>query len=268
VIAKMVQTCALIAMASLIFTGLCSGYRNARCKILKVAQYGTKKYFSPIQAKRDWRKAEDELAFERSPNLDKQKGMSESLFDSLYRSEDPDDTSTHSISQQSLRDISESYQFSLAYLGDFVAQMGCAVPIDVDTNIANILTGEQIYSLLQALTSLDPFDSNIGYDTISIAELADELQVPISRVVKMCHKEKFNLPFGTDTSLHSSVVEHLRKVAEYDEYRYYEPDHDEMYDEDGQMKASRRRGKTKLTGDSDDEEEADEEGNVHVIDVF
>mmetsp|Transcript_12069 Transcript_12069/g.26876 ORF Transcript_12069/g.26876 Transcript_12069/m.26876 type:complete len:276 (+) Transcript_12069:79-906(+) len=169
-----------------------------------------------LQAGEWWLGSEDEIVVQQRIN---RAPVSESLFDSMYRDEQHDSSAVHSISQQSLRDICESYQFSLSYLGDFVSQLGCATPVDVDTAVGNFMTGEQVYQLLQALTSLDPFESNEGYDAVSIHDLADELQVPVSRIVKMCSKEGFNLPYGTDTALHVSVVDRLRKLAEYDDFR-------------------------------------------------
>ena len=112
-----------------------------------------------------------------------------SLFD--YRMDDLNNrrVEAFSISKQSLRAISESYQFSLAYLSDFVTELGCSLPLDIDTSISNILTGEQIYTLLQALTSLEPYDSNAGYDTVSISELADVFNVSVEEVIKICKDE-------------------------------------------------------------------------------
>jgi hypothetical protein len=180
-----------------------------------------------LQAGEWWLGNEDEIVVQQQRN---RAPTTESLFDSMYRDEQHDSSAVHSISQQSLRDICESYQFSLSYLGDFVSQLGCSTPVDVDTAVGNYMTGEQVYELLQALTSLDPFESNEGYDALSIHDLADELQVPVSRIVKMCSQENFNLPYGTDTALHVSVVERLRKMAEYDEYK--DEDEDEGKDKD------------------------------------
>ena len=46
----------------------------------------------------------------------------------------------YSISSNTLRDISESYGFSMAFLGDFVVQLGANTPIDVDTPISTYVT--------------------------------------------------------------------------------------------------------------------------------
>jgi len=140
-----------------------------------------------------------------------------SLFDELYQLDDVNDRTVeaYSISKQSLRAISESYQFSLAYLSDFVTELGCSLPLDIDTSISNILTGEQIYTLLQALTSLDPYDSNAGYDTVSISELADVFNISVNEVMKLCKDEGISLPFGSGSILHKNVVEQISRLLEY-----------------------------------------------------
>jgi hypothetical protein len=135
------------------------------------------------------------------------------------------------ISDLTLREISEAYQFSLSYLGDYVVQLGCQPPIDVDTKVSNLLLGEQIYSLLEAINSLDPAESHCEYDSLTIGELADELDISMGKMMKICQNEKVNLPFGLETTLHTSVVERIREVQTYDEY--VDEDEDDE-DEDGE----------------------------------
>jgi hypothetical protein len=142
-----------------------------------------------------------------------------SLFDDAYTIKNLDGTGDkYSVSELTLREISEAYQFSLSFLGDFVVQLGCPPPVDVDTKLSNILMAEQIYTLLEAITSLDPFDSNVEYDSFSVTELADDLDVPVGRILRVCRGEGFNLPYGLETMLHEGVVERIREVYEFDDY--------------------------------------------------
>ena len=147
-----------------------------------------------------------------------------------------DSTDKFQISELTLRDIAETYQFSLSYLGDFVVQLGCHPPIDVDTKIGNLLLGEQIFSLLQALNSLDPAESHCDYDSTTPYELADELDVSMGRMMKICRNEHVNLPFGFHTVLHKSVVAHIRDVYEYDEYVESELADDDEINEYGERR--------------------------------
>ena len=136
------------------------------------------------------------------------------------------DDSEHSISQMSVREISEAYQFSMPFLGDFMIQLGCREPLDIDTKICKLLTGEQIFSLLNALTTLDAYESNAGYDSMSLRELAKSLDVTKDRILRIAKKEELNLPFGLDTVLHLSLVEKIRDGVQYDEYSGIDDDDD------------------------------------------
>ena len=136
------------------------------------------------------------------------------------------DDSDHSISQMSVREISEAYQFSISFLGDFMIQLGCREPLDVDSKISNLLTGEQIFSLLNALTTLDAYESNAGYDSMTLQELAVSLDVTKDRILRIAKKENLNLPFGLDTVLHLSLVDKIRNGVQFDEYDGIDNDDD------------------------------------------
>ena len=111
----------------------------------------------------------------------------QTLFDALYNSdsESSKDTSRHSISQMSLREIFMAYQFSMEFLGDYAVQLGCQAPIDTDAKIANMMTGEQIFSLLNAINTLDSFEANAGYDSVSLQELAYAVGASRERILKI-----------------------------------------------------------------------------------
>ena len=140
-----------------------------------------------------------------------------SLFDTILV-ESVDETDFYSISRMSLQDITDSYGFSLAYLGDFVVQTGCPPPIDTDAPISQLLTGEQIYTLLEAINSLDPLSANEEYDSVVVGELAEELGLTRSQMVGLCSRESVNLPFGLDTVVHVSVASRLRDLVGSGEY--------------------------------------------------
>jgi len=142
-----------------------------------------------------------------------------SLFDSLYNSDADASDSADSFAGYSLCDISETYGFSLSYLGDYVVELGCQPPIDIDARLSSLLTGAQIYSLMEAVNTLDPYESNAEYDSYSLADLSEELDISMERALKVCKQEGFNLPFGPDSLLHVSIVERFRKIYTYDEFQ-------------------------------------------------
>ncbi len=177
----------------------------------------------------------------------------EMFFDNLNIGEDKKEN-TFSFEKMTIADISRSYQFSLAYLGDFIVQLGTRPPIDINAPIETYLMGDQLVKLMEAVYSLDPFDTNIGnyliiilifneiklikiishlikleYDSYTLRSLAEELEIPRNRILKICSAENINLPFGIDTILHKSIVERIKNVHECDEYL----DNDEVYDSYG-----------------------------------
>ena len=151
----------------------------------------------------------------------------------------------HSVAMQTLREISECYCFSLSFLGDFVVELGAFPPVNIDTPICNYLTGDQIYSLLQSLNSLEPGAASIEYDSTTAADLCDVLDISTKTLLRICSTEGFNLPFGLESVLHSSVQERIAQCATHDEYRSEGSVTDDDY-EDGEE-------------DADEEAEADED---------
>ena len=152
-----------------------------------------------------------------------------------------DMTDPFSIGSDSLRDISEAYDFSLSYLGDFVVQLGAPTPIDIDAPISTYLSGDQIFTLMQSINSLDPSDVGIEYDSLTARELCDESDITTAKMLRICKGEDLNLPFGLETVLHVSVVERILAVVNDDAYAdpiasdSDEDDDDYLEDEQAQL---------------------------------
>lgn len=202
------QGCALLW-----FRPMCTTYNFLKRSIFHVSGD-----ISDVDGENMWWKQgndEDEVVYKDGTFEMPLSGMS--LFDSLYNVADEERSAQYSIGRLSLRDISEAYSFSLAYLGDFVAQLGVSTPINIDSKVNTLLDGDQMYTLLQALSSLDPYDANAGYDSVSVYELAEDLEVTVKKILDLCEKEQINLPFGDDTILHTAVVEQLSRRLEYDD---------------------------------------------------
>ena len=123
-------------------------------------------------------------------------------------------TGGHSLASYNLREISESYSLCLSYLGDFCVQLGYASPLNPELAIGEFLTSEQVYTLLEAVTTLDPLQSNLDYDSTDLEELAGEYNISSDRIFEVCLKNKFNLPFGRDTTLHVSELQRLRNILD------------------------------------------------------
>jgi len=202
----------------------------------------------------DWMRREDEeevveVVLTNNDGQYKEYG----LFDSPMTGKDGQ-ADRSSISMQTLREISESYEFSLPFLGDYAVQLGCPPPIDVDAVIGSYMTGQQTYALLVAVTSLDPLESNIEYDSLTVQDLAEELGLSKKQLLKICKNEDVNLPFGMETVLHESVVAKIKEVLTYDEYNYSIDPVDDRLDVFGGKEEDEEEN------EEDEEDEEDEEG--------
>jgi hypothetical protein len=186
--------------------------------ILRIYDITSRNEFNKLP---DWAKRdnEEEVIYKEGDNnviTNAQLNGEVSLFDSLY---DIDDSNAEGTAASlTLSDISESSCFSLSFLGDFLVQMGCKPPIDINAKLGNLLTGEQIFTLLQAINTLDPFDSNLEYDSVPVDELAEELGVSTNRILKILESKNINLPFGLDTVLHSSIIDSVKNSVDDDEF--------------------------------------------------
>ena len=72
---------------------------------------------------------------------------------------------------------------------------------------------------MQSLNSLEPGAASEEYDNTTAEELCELLGITTKTLLRICSTEGFNLPFGMDSVLHSSVVERISECSRYDEYR-------------------------------------------------
>lgn len=155
------------------------------------------------------------------------------LFDSVYSIDDKAcrlDSSAIGVASLSLRDISDAYGFSLAYLGDYLVQIGLRPPIEVDIKLGDLLTGEQLYSVLEAVNTLDPSEANMDYDSTFAVELAEELDIPMSKIIKICEDEGFHLPYGRKSMLHRAAVDRITEIVSLEESDQEMEEEDEKND--------------------------------------
>jgi hypothetical protein len=158
----------------------------------------------------EWTKRPNEIVIED----DTLKKPSQSIFDSVSPTEHlkGNDNKLYSISYLTLQEVSEVFHFSLSYLGDYLIQIGCRPPINIDIELHTFINADQMRLLLTALMTLNADDANKGYMTHTLSELASAYNVSVSHVVDTCNKYGFNLPFGNQTILHESVIENLKGI--------------------------------------------------------
>jgi hypothetical protein len=118
-----------------------------------------------------------------------------------------------------LMDIAHDYSIPVCYLGDVLVQWGVPPPIDPrNTPLKDLVTGEQAFSLLEALVSLDSTRLNERYSSDTLEDLCYEYDdmFDLAEAVDFCMKEGYNLPFGIQTCLKTEQEEQLLRVLASD----------------------------------------------------
>ena len=160
-----------------------------------------------------------------------------SLFDAMYNVENDASSDSkyrdYSFSRLSVRDISELYGFSIWYLGDLVVQLGCSPPVDPDARVEDLLTGNQIFNLMEAVTTLDVYETNADYDSMTLKELVDEVGISMKTALKICRNEGFNLPYGPHSTLHNSIPAKFSEICNWDQYQDVEGEEEMLKLKDG-----------------------------------
>jgi len=118
------------------------------------------------------------------------------------------------VVDSTLLEIARDYGIPICYLGDVLVTWGVPPPIDPHAALKDLVTGEQAFSLLEALVSLDPTRLNERYSHDTLEDLCydyeDELD--LAEAFEFCVKEGYNLPFGIKTCLRTEQEEELLRV--------------------------------------------------------
>ncbi len=119
-----------------------------------------------------------------------------------YNAEDcGNDDYTHGLGGMSLKEISAEYGFPLDCFLDVLCRWGVEPPIHEETQLADLVNGEQAFSLLEMMTSVDVAAVQDTYVGENIGEIAEELGVSLSDIFLVCARRRMNLPRGVDTRL-------------------------------------------------------------------
>jgi len=100
-----------------------------------------------------------------------------------------------------LKEIAKDYDFPLEFLVNSVCDLGVVPPIDSDKKVSDLLSGERIYALVEALTTIDPAEAYDRFADHNLAEIADYEEVPLTHIFQICAEYGFNLPLGVRTHL-------------------------------------------------------------------
>jgi len=149
------------------------------------------------------------------------------------------------IAASTLSEIALDYSLPLPYLGDICLHFGASPPLACSSKLGDLISGEQCFALVEAINSVDPSELSDLYHDGTVADLARFLptrlynadsydaandndsdsdcdELPLSAVMEVCTRKKFNLPFGASTCLRVEQVEYLEDyfggLADQDEY--------------------------------------------------
>ena len=113
------------------------------------------------------------------------------------------------LGDSSLREISMDFQVPICYLGDVLCSWGVPPPIDPNTMLGDMVTGEQAFAILEAIHTLDVGSLNDRYADFDLATLCNEYDIELSDGFELAIKEGWNLPFGVRTFLRVEQEEFL-----------------------------------------------------------
>jgi len=122
------------------------------------------------------------------------------------------DRETGYLGDSTLMDISHDYTVPICYVADVLTTWGIEPPIDVNAKLGDLVTGEQAFSLLEGLTTLDVDVLNRNYSDDDLMEVCEEYEISIRDAFTFCKTEKYNLPFGVRTFLRVDQEETLVRM--------------------------------------------------------
>lgn len=113
------------------------------------------------------------------------------------------------LGDSTLKEISMDYQVPICYLADVLCGWGVPPPIDPNTMLGDMITGEQAFAILEAIHTLDVGSLNDRYSNYDLESLCFEYDIELSDGFELALKEGWNLPFGVKTFLRVEQEEHL-----------------------------------------------------------
>lgn len=116
------------------------------------------------------------------------------------------------LGDSTLQEICTDYSVPICYLADVLTMWGVPVPIHVNDRLGDLVTGEQAFSILEAVNSLDVAALHDRYSNASLQQICAEWDIPLQSAFEMALKEGWSLPFGVQTNLRVEQEEELLRV--------------------------------------------------------
>jgi hypothetical protein len=129
------------------------------------------------------------------------------------------------LGDSTLNEIAQDFSVPICYLADVLCTWGMQPPIALDERLGDLVTGDQVFALAEAVHSLDVSTLQDAYSNMNIMQLCYEYDVDLGKAINMAVKEGWSLPFGVQTCLRVEQEYELLRVlgdidADDDEYEY------------------------------------------------
>ena len=113
---------------------------------------------------------------------------------------DPLARSTGSISDLTVKELVDDYNYPMPYIADMIMQFGYVKPpLDINSRLGDICSGTELFALLEVVNSVPGSEVANFYYTSNIAESCEEFGWDLKAVLKFCEEEDYSLPFGIRT---------------------------------------------------------------------
>jgi hypothetical protein len=116
------------------------------------------------------------------------------------------------LGDSTLNEIATDYGVPVCYLADVLCMWGVPVPIQVHDRLGDLVTGEQAFSILEAINSLDISALHDRYSNHNLIQLCAEYDIELQTAFEMAMKEGWSLPFGVNTCLRVEQSDELVRV--------------------------------------------------------
>lgn len=113
------------------------------------------------------------------------------------------------LGDSTLREISLDYSIPIPYVADVLANWGVPVPIDPHARLGDMVTGEQAFSLLEAIHTLDIASLHARYSEEDLISICGYYDVDVKDAFEFCVGRGWALPFGVRTFLRVDQEEEL-----------------------------------------------------------
>lgn len=165
-------------------------------------------YFEGIAHSSPSREASFDVEKPKSPFTEEEEEIIEAMGGKSMENPSPKRESGF-MGDSTLRQIASDFQTPVCYLADVLCSWGVPVPIDVDTRLGDMVTGEMAFALVEAVHTLDAGELNDRYSNLDIMGLCYEYDIDLKDAFDFCIREGWNLPFGVRTFLRMEQEDEL-----------------------------------------------------------